>query len=172
MANRSDREPGHPAECPGRRSPRSRVGPSSRIPSGPAVNMNDCIDRPDTRLHPTNASEALFATCNAGAIHTGRLVESRRATVRRLNTVCIRVVGSVDRFDVSPPKDARPHANLSVSTWRVLPENGEAPADPAMARTPSAQMAPCHWSDGRKQAVVARLRRRGALKSSVCRRDA
>lgn len=32
--------------------------------------MNDCIDRPDTRLHPTNASEAQFATCNAGAIHT------------------------------------------------------------------------------------------------------
>jgi hypothetical protein len=34
--------------------------------------MNDCIDRPDTRLHPTHAPEALFATCNAGAIHTGR----------------------------------------------------------------------------------------------------
>ena len=34
--------------------------------------MNDCIDRPDTRLHPTNASEAQFATCNAGAIHTGQ----------------------------------------------------------------------------------------------------
>jgi len=35
--------------------------------------MNDCIDRPDTRLHPTNASEAQFATCNAGAIHTGQV---------------------------------------------------------------------------------------------------
>ena len=33
--------------------------------------MNDCINRPDTRLHPTNPSEAQFATCNAGAIHTG-----------------------------------------------------------------------------------------------------
>jgi len=35
--------------------------------------MLDRIDRPDTRLHPSNASEAQFATCNAGAIHkTGR----------------------------------------------------------------------------------------------------
>ncbi len=70
MANRSDREPGHPAASPGRDSSQSRVGPSSRIPSGPAVNMNDCINRPDTRLHPTNPSDTQFATCNAGAIHT------------------------------------------------------------------------------------------------------
>ncbi len=86
MANRSDREPGHPAGCPGRHSPQSRVGPSSRIPSGPAVNMNDCIDRPDTRLHPTNASEAQFATCNAGAIHTRPApfgqITSRRVAIR------------------------------------------------------------------------------------------
>ncbi|WP_264047944.1 SDR family oxidoreductase [Methylobacterium flocculans] len=34
--------------------------------------MNDCINRPDTRLHPTNASEPQFVTCNAGAIHTGQ----------------------------------------------------------------------------------------------------
>ena len=32
--------------------------------------MNNCIDRPDTRLRPTHASEAHFAPCNAGAIHT------------------------------------------------------------------------------------------------------
>ena len=37
MAHRSDREPGHPAECPRRHSLHCRVGPSSRIPSGPAV---------------------------------------------------------------------------------------------------------------------------------------
>ncbi|MEM6898267.1 MAG: hypothetical protein AAF583_00650 [Pseudomonadota bacterium] len=37
MAHRSDREPGHPAECPRHQSLQSRVGPSSRIPSWPAV---------------------------------------------------------------------------------------------------------------------------------------
>jgi transposase len=37
MAYRSDREQGHPAECPRHHSLPSRVGPSSRIPSGPAV---------------------------------------------------------------------------------------------------------------------------------------
>ncbi len=37
MANRSDRELGHPAESPRRQSLQSRVGPSSRILSGPAV---------------------------------------------------------------------------------------------------------------------------------------
>ena len=37
--------------------------------------MNDCINRPDTRLHPTSASEPQFAPCNAGAIHTGRVDE-------------------------------------------------------------------------------------------------
>ena len=37
MANRSDRELGHPAECLRRQSLLSRVGPNSRIPSGPAV---------------------------------------------------------------------------------------------------------------------------------------
>lgn len=37
MAYRSDREPGHPAERPRHHSLQSRVGPSSRIPSGPAV---------------------------------------------------------------------------------------------------------------------------------------
>ena len=52
MAHRSDREPGHPAECPRRHSLQSRVGPSSRIPSGPAVRA-DRTNRPDRRLHPT-----------------------------------------------------------------------------------------------------------------------
>jgi hypothetical protein len=71
MANRSDREPGHPAECPRHHSLQSRVGPSSRIPSGPAA-TNGCINRPDTRLHPTNAPDRQIAACNAGAIHTRR----------------------------------------------------------------------------------------------------
>ena len=69
MANRSDREPGHPAECPRHHSLQSRVGPSSRIPSGPAA-KNGCINRPDTRLHPTKAPDRQIAACNAGAIHT------------------------------------------------------------------------------------------------------
>ena len=44
--------------------------------------MNDCINRPDTRLHPTHASEAQFATCNAGAIHTGRFGSDTKQTMQ------------------------------------------------------------------------------------------
>jgi hypothetical protein len=110
MANRSDREPGHPAVCPGRHSPRSRVGPSSRMPSGPAVNMNDCIDRPDTRLHPTSASEAQFATCNAGANQTRRVAPSRAniwsSLVAALNgRRCLRQC-PILRATVAPPDAA------------------------------------------------------------------
>ena len=44
MAHRSDREPGYPAECPRHHSLRSRVGPSSRIPLGPAVEEKAAYD--------------------------------------------------------------------------------------------------------------------------------
>ena len=44
--------------------------------------MHDCINRPDTRLHPTNAPEARFATCNAGAIHTGHSLTATRMVAR------------------------------------------------------------------------------------------
>ena len=59
MANRSDREQGQPTECPRRHSLRSRMGPCSRTPSGPAVSI-DCINRPDRRLHPTNATTPIY----------------------------------------------------------------------------------------------------------------
>jgi len=68
MAHRSDRGWGQPAECRGRRSPQSRMGPYPRKPSGPAV--DDRANRPDTRLHPTSTPNCHRYPCNAGAIHT------------------------------------------------------------------------------------------------------
>ena len=37
----------------------NRMGPCSRTPSGPAVST-DCINRPDRRLHPTNATASIY----------------------------------------------------------------------------------------------------------------
>src|SRR4051794_19071789 len=59
MANRSDREQGQPNRCPRRYSLISRMGPCSRTPSGPAVST-DCVNRPDRRLHPTNAKTSIY----------------------------------------------------------------------------------------------------------------
>jgi hypothetical protein len=50
----------------------SRLGPCSPTPSGPAAS-NGCMNRPDRRLHPTNAPEQRITSCNAGAIHRGHL---------------------------------------------------------------------------------------------------
>jgi hypothetical protein len=58
--------------------------PSSRIPSGPAVNEKGRINRPDTRLHPTSRQHQI-ATCNAGAIHTGHYADHK---VTLLNGGC------------------------------------------------------------------------------------
>jgi hypothetical protein len=33
--------------------------------------MYDCINRPDTSLHPTTTPDHKINPCNAGAIHTG-----------------------------------------------------------------------------------------------------
>ena len=41
-----------PMDCQRRSSLKSRSGPCSRTPSGPAV-LADCANRPDRRLHPT-----------------------------------------------------------------------------------------------------------------------
>lgn len=59
MADRSDREQGQPNRCPRRHSLNNRMGPCSRTPSGPAVST-DCINRPDRRLHPTNATASIY----------------------------------------------------------------------------------------------------------------
>src|ERR1700730_6237872 len=59
MADRSDREQGQPNRCPRRHSLIGRTGPCSRTPSGPAVST-DCINRPDRRLHPTNATASIY----------------------------------------------------------------------------------------------------------------
>src|SRR5271157_5848390 len=65
MANRSDREQGQPTECPRHHSLRSRTGPCSWTPSGPAVSI-DCINRPDRRLHPTNATTSIYLLHRGG----------------------------------------------------------------------------------------------------------
>ena len=58
---------GHPpnvvASCP-----QSRVGPGSRIPSGPAVTL----DAPQAGLHQTNRQKRQITPCTAGAIHRGQ----------------------------------------------------------------------------------------------------
>jgi transposase len=54
----SDREQGQPNRCPRRHSLMNRMGPCSRTPSGPAVST-DCINRPDRRLHLTNATASI-----------------------------------------------------------------------------------------------------------------
>src|SRR5271163_4935550 len=59
VANRSDREQGQPTSCPRHHSLNNRMGPCSRTPSGPAVSI-DCINRPDRRLHPTNATAPIY----------------------------------------------------------------------------------------------------------------
>src|ERR1700739_2464511 len=59
MANRSDREQGQPTECLRRHSLISRMGPCSRTPSRPAVST-DCVNRPDRRLHSTNATTSNY----------------------------------------------------------------------------------------------------------------
>jgi hypothetical protein len=59
MANRSDREQGQPTSCPRHHSLNNRMGPCSRTPSGPAVSI-DCINRPDRRLHPANATAPIY----------------------------------------------------------------------------------------------------------------
>ena len=59
MADRSDREQGQPNLSLRRHSLKSRMGPCSRTPSGPAVST-DCINRPDRRLHPTNATASIY----------------------------------------------------------------------------------------------------------------
>jgi len=54
MAHRSDREPGHPDQCPRRHSLQSRVGPSSADTIMASGREKGRTNRPDTRLHPTN----------------------------------------------------------------------------------------------------------------------
>ena len=50
---------GQPTACLRRHSLINRMGPCSRTPSGPAVST-DCINRPDRRLHPTNATASIY----------------------------------------------------------------------------------------------------------------
>src|ERR1700752_1440202 len=59
MANRSDREQGQPTECRRSHSLISRMGPCSRNPSRPQVSTA-CINRPDRRLHSTNATTSNY----------------------------------------------------------------------------------------------------------------
>ena len=71
MAHRSDREQGHAAERPRHQSLQSRVAPSSRIPSGPAVRKTAAsTGRTQDCTRP--AAEHQIYPCNAGAIHTRR----------------------------------------------------------------------------------------------------
>src|SRR5207342_2284586 len=76
MANRSDREQGQPNLSLRRHSLNNRMGPCSRTPSGPAVST-DCINRPDRRLHPTNATASIYLLQRGS--HPQRTQVERRA---------------------------------------------------------------------------------------------
>jgi hypothetical protein len=65
MANRSDREQGQPTERPRHHSLRSRTRPCSWTPSWPAVSI-DCVNRPDRRLHLTNATTSIYLLHRGG----------------------------------------------------------------------------------------------------------
>jgi hypothetical protein len=67
MAHRSDREQGHPAECPRRHSLLSRVGPSSRIPSRPAVTMSDRIKQAGQKTAPDHPPETSNYSLQCGS---------------------------------------------------------------------------------------------------------
>src|SRR5258706_13500039 len=59
--------------------------------------MYDCINRPDTRLHPTKTQKHQINPCNAGAIHTGRSAPSERTTGIRHELPFRRVVDDMGR---------------------------------------------------------------------------
>jgi len=63
MANRSDREQGQPTKCPRRHSLISRMGPSSRTPSGPAVQISTAsTGRTEDCTRPTPLHHFTLAT--------------------------------------------------------------------------------------------------------------
>jgi hypothetical protein len=56
------------------------MGPYPRIPSGPAV-MYDCINRPDTRLHPTKTQKTSSQPLQCGS-HPHRTFTTGRGNDR------------------------------------------------------------------------------------------
>jgi hypothetical protein len=56
---------GHITERPRHHSLRSRTGPCSWTPSWPAVSI-DCVNRPDRRLHLTNATTSIYLLHRGG----------------------------------------------------------------------------------------------------------
>ena len=69
MANRSDRELAKSSECLSHNASIAEWNPARGYHQGQW--SSDRIERPDTRLHPTNAKHQIV-TRNAGAIHTKR----------------------------------------------------------------------------------------------------
>jgi hypothetical protein len=67
-SNRSNRELAQSAQCLWHQAGKAEWNPARGYHQG--QRLSDRINRPDTRLHPTNAKNQID-TCNAGAIHTG-----------------------------------------------------------------------------------------------------
>jgi ribosomal protein L44E len=110
MAYRSDREPGHPAERPRIIACKAEWDPARGYHQG-QQSGNGCINRPDTRLHPTNAPDRQIATCNAGAIHTRRL--GYHGCHRRLTEVRRKPTG---RFQLRCDSCHSRHEALTLAT--------------------------------------------------------
>jgi len=70
MANRSDRSSDTPPNVQGFK-PAKQSGTELADTIRASSPRNDCTNRPDTRLHPTQPPKHQIEPCNAGAIHTG-----------------------------------------------------------------------------------------------------
>jgi len=87
------------------------MGPCSRTPSGPAVST-DCINRPDRRLHPTNATASIYLLQRGS--HPQRTQVGHRAKSERCktgsNAGCARMIRRM-----SPSGHSRPGRASSKS---------------------------------------------------------
>ena len=82
MAHRSDREPGHPADCPRHHSLQSRVGTWLADTIRASGHVPDRTNRPDRRLLPTKTPKPQISPCNAGAIHRRQSANDPLRTLR------------------------------------------------------------------------------------------
>src|SRR5271169_6013325 len=102
MANRSDREQGQPNLSLRRHSLNNRMGPCSRTPSGPAVST-DCINRPDRRLHPTNATASIYLLQRGSHPQRTSADRASMSEKQRKNTIHIAMRRNVG-FTGGPPQ--------------------------------------------------------------------
>ena len=144
MADRSDREQGQPKLSLRRHSLISRMGPCSRTPSGPAVST-DCINRPDRRLHPTNATASIYLLQRGSHPQKTQLGNRGMSEKWPISEVATRAIPRGDRLRFFRPSGCdRPN----WLTWS--PDHLARPVDLRMAPSPGGRHVDKH-SSGRKK---------------------